>query len=157
MTQRMVPNLKEALAKPGARPNVVSDCEKLIESEVKNKSGLSGMAIKGAFAVVKAIKPGVIHESVDSLLDGFIERLEPFYASYLKQHEAAPKPPAFSASLQPQQGAVAEALLGFTDDKAKRAQNATMKKAYEKLRPSAKDHVQAAVPGLGQIIDKYIA
>ena len=146
-------NLKEALAKPGVRPQVVADCEKLIESEVKGKGGLSGIAIKGGFAMVKAIKPGVINESVENLLDGFIERLEPFYQKFLATKPA----PTFSAMLVSDKSNVAEALLGFTDDKAQSAKNATMKKAYEKLRPSAKEHVQAAVPGLGKVIDKYVA
>lgn len=149
----MVKTLKEAIEKPGARARVINDCEQLIESEVKSKGGLSGIAIKGGFAVVKAIKPGVIKESVDNLLDGFIERLEPFFVRFTQN----PQNKGFGAHLTNEKSAVADALLGFTDDKAKNAQNATMKKAYEKLRPTAKEHVQAAVPGLGAVIERYLA
>lgn len=151
-THCIMAQLKDVLAKPGVRPQVILDCEKLIESEVKSKGGLSGIAIKGGFAMVKAIKPGVIAESVDHLLDGFIDRLEPFYAKF----QASGATGKFGAQLTSDKSAVAEALLGFTDDKAKNAKNTTMKKAYEKLRPTAKEHVQAAVPGLGQVIEKYL-
>ena len=41
----------------GNRPKVVADCGKLIEEEVDSKGGLSGFAVKAAFAVVKAVKP----------------------------------------------------------------------------------------------------
>jgi len=133
--------LKDIIAKDGVRPRVIDDCVQLVDDEVRKKSGFSGIAIKAAFSLVKAIKPGIIKESVDHLLDGFVVRLEPFY-------QRAPAKDALETLFKTEQSAVAEALLGFTDDKAKNADNATMKKAYEKLRPSAKEHVQSAVPGL---------
>ena len=40
---------------PGYRPRVVDACVRLIDEEVAAKSGLSGMAVKGAYAVVKKI------------------------------------------------------------------------------------------------------
>ena len=43
---------------------------------------------------------------------------------------------------------VADALLGITDEKAKRAKSAMVKGTYEKLRGTAKKNVEAAVPRL---------
>jgi hypothetical protein len=139
--------LAEIIAKDGVRPRVIEDCVALVDAEVKKKSGLSGLAIKGAFTIVKAIKPGIIKESVEHLLDGFVAQLEPFYLR---------APTGFGKLLNSEPAAVAEALLGYTDEKAKKADNATMKKAYEKLRPNAKEHVQSAVPGLAQVLDRYV-
>jgi len=59
--------LKEILSRPGARPEVIRDCEQIISEEVSSK-GLTGIPIKAAYAVVKAIKPGFIPEVIDGLL-----------------------------------------------------------------------------------------
>jgi hypothetical protein len=50
---------------------------------------------------------------------------------------------------------VAEALLSITDARAQRAKNQAIKGAYEKLRGSAKKHVEAAVPRIGRLVEKY--
>lgn len=75
-----MPTVAEALLAEGKRPAVVADCATLIDEEVASKSGLGGLAIKTAFATVKALKRGIIPESVNALLDDFVVELEPFYA-----------------------------------------------------------------------------
>lgn len=141
--------LNEVLLVPGNRPKVVADCVRVIDEEVDSKGGLTGLAIKGAYALVKAVKPGFIAEAVDSMLDDFVRRLEPFYAAAQARNE--PVGPAMNARA----GEVAEALLAISDERAQRARNATVKKAYEKLRPAGKKHVEAAVPRIGRLIGKY--
>ncbi|HET6284742.1 MAG TPA: hypothetical protein VFH73_27545 [Polyangia bacterium] len=141
--------LNEVLLVPGNRPKVVADCVRVIDEEVDSKGGLTGLAIKGAYALVKAVKPGFIADAVDSMLDDFVRRLEPFYAAAQARNE--PVGPAMNARA----GEVAEALLAISDERAQRARNATVKKAYEKLRPTGKKHVEAAVPRIGRLIGKY--
>jgi hypothetical protein len=51
---------------------------------------------------------------------------------------------------------MAEALLSITDQRARRASNKTMVKAYNKLRPKGKVHVEAATPGIGRVLDKHV-
>src|SRR5579863_2278653 len=144
-----MPNLKEILLVPGNRPKVVADCGKLIEEEVDSKGGLSGFAVKAAFAVVKAVKPGFIGEAVDHMLDDFVNRLEPFWA------DAQAKNEPIGALLNGRAGQVADALLTISDERAARSTNGTLKKTYEKLRPTGKKHVEAAVPRVGRLIAKY--
>lgn len=141
--------LRDILLEPARRPVVVNDCVQLVESEVASKGGLTGIAIKGAYAVVKAIKPGMIQDAVDHLVDDFVVRLEPFYEAQQSQGGN------LEAYLNGRSTEVANALLGVTDDKATRAKNATLKKTYEKLRPTALKHVEAAVPGVARVIDKH--
>jgi hypothetical protein len=143
--------LKELLTAPSQRANVVTDCVHLIDEEVDAKGGISGLAIKGAYKIVKAVKPGVISESVDHLLDDFVARLEPFY----EQAVAAGQSPSSYMTSRP--GQVADGLLAITDERAARAKNQTIKKAYEKLRPTGKAHVETAVPRIGRLIDRYTA
>jgi hypothetical protein len=144
-----MPNLNEILLVPGNRPKVIADCAKLIEEEVDSKGGLTGLAVKAAFAVVRAIKPGFINESVDHMLDDFVKRLEPFWA------DAQAKNEPIGAVLNARAPQVADALLTISDERATRTTNNTLKKAYEKLRPTGKKHVEAAVPRVGRLIAKY--
>lgn len=143
--------LKDILLQPGTRPKVLGECETLLDEEVASKSGLSGLAVKGAFAMVKAVKPGVIRESIDGLLDDFVARLEPFWGQY----ESSGSGTSFPDYLAARGGEASDALLGITDERAHRAKNATLKKAYEKLRPQGKKHVQEAMPRLGRLIARH--
>ena len=141
------------LSDASKRPRILTDCERLIDDEVNSKGGLSGLAIKGAYKIVCALKPGTIREAMDMLLNDFVARLEPFYA----EHRAANGSPArFGELLNRKAGPVADALLGITDDRAKRATNATLKGAYEKLRPQAKKHVEEAVPRVGRTLSPLL-
>lgn len=142
--------LKELLLEPAKRPAVVDDCVQLIDDEVKAKKGLGGLAVKGAFVVVKKLKPGIIRESVDNLLDDFVARLESFYAEFLGQEGGRLEPYLAGRATE-----VANALLGVTDARADRAKNKVLKKAYGKLRPTGVRHTAAAVPGLARVVDKH--
>ncbi|MBO0841387.1 MAG: hypothetical protein J2O49_11270, partial [Sciscionella sp.] len=71
----MSETLKQLLLDPQRRPNVVNDCQQLIEDQVAAAAGIPGVAIKGGYKVVKAIKPGIIHDAVDGLLDQFVAKL----------------------------------------------------------------------------------
>ena len=144
-----MPTLSDILLVPGNRPKVITDCTTLIQEEVDSKGGLSGLAIKAAFAVVKAVKPGFISEAVDHMLDDFVKRLEPFWADAQAKNEPV------GALVNARSGEVADALLTISDERAARAKNQGVKKAYEKLRPTAKKNVEAAVPRLAAMIEKH--
>jgi hypothetical protein len=140
--------LKEILTRPGTRPQVIADCERLIDEEVSSK-GLTGIPIKAAYAVVKAIKPGFVPEVIDHMLDDFSDRLDPIYQAAVSKNEPV------GAYFNSHGGEVSEALLSITDQRAQRAKNQAVKSAYEKLRGSAKKHVEAAVPRLGRLVAKH--
>ena len=142
--------LKEILLQEENRPQVVEDCVRLVDSEVKSKSGLRGMAVKGTYALVKKIKPTIIHEAVYALLDDFVAELEP----YFEEFQGEPKG-NFRGYLDQQKVKVADSLLNVTDRRIARANNKAIKKAYQKLRPMGEKHVQAAVPGVGEVVDKH--
>ncbi len=146
--------LVSRLTAPDRRRQVIADCVVLIEEEVSRKGGFSGPVIKLAYATVKAVKPGFIAEAVDHLLDDFARRLEPFYQAHLKQRSQG-STRLLTDFLAGESGSVADALLGITDERAARAQGGVVKKSYEKLRPSAKKHVEEAVPGIARLIDKH--
>lgn len=144
--------LKNLIAKPEDRQAVISDCVALVNSEVDSKTGFSGAAVKMAFAVVKALKPKILEELVDGLLDEFVAALEPFYAKY----QEAQSSDKLEKYLRPQSSQVAEALLSITDRRAQKSTTKVLVKAYEKLRPKGKVHVEEAVPGIGRVLDKHV-
>lgn len=142
--------LQDKLLAPGVRPQVVADCVRVVEQEVDGKGGLTGMAIKAAYAMVKAVGPTIVRDAMDNLLNDFAGRLEPFYEDHKKAAGTTPLG-AFMSARAPQ---VANALLGITDDRAKRT-SGTLKKAYEKLRPTGQKHVEEAVPRIAGVIQKH--
>jgi hypothetical protein len=145
--------LAEKLIEPSRRERVVEACLRLIDEEVKSKGGLSGIAVKGAYGVVKAVKPKFVPEVVDGMLDEWVERLEPFWTSWTADGGGR----AFPDYLVGRKGDVAEALLGVTDGRARQSRNGSLRRMYEKMRPSAKKHVEEAVPRLGRMIEKEMA
>ena len=143
--------LKNILLVSEQRERVIGDCVNLVESEVASKSGLGGMAVKTAFGVIKKLHPQIIHMAVNKLIDDFVDAMDPFYddfqtagASNLESHWTAKRVE------------LADALLGVTDKRISRAENKTIKKAYSKLRPSGAKHVEASVPGIAQVVARYI-
>jgi hypothetical protein len=141
--------LPEILTDEAKKPEIVADCMELIDAEVKDKGGISGLAIKAGYGAVKGIKPGFVQNAVTDMLPEFAKALEPIYQDAKSQNK--PVADFFSANST----RVADALLAITDAKAQRAKSGVAKGAYEKLRGSAKKNVEAAVPRLGKIIEKY--
>jgi hypothetical protein len=142
--------LQEILTRPGTRPQVIADCERVVEEEVDSK-GLAGLPLKAGYKIVKAIKPGFVSEVIDHMLDDFAGRLDPLYQQAVSRNEPV------TAFFNARTGEVAEALLSITDTRAQRAKNQTLKSLYEKLRSSAKKHVELAVPRISRLVGKYAA
>lgn len=144
--------LATLVASPERRVVVVDDCVSLVESEVRAKSGITGFAVKTVFGVVQALKPRMIHELVEALLDEFIAQLEPFYAEF--QGESAAE--SIERYLTSRGDRVAESLLAVTDRRAERSSHRGLVSAYQKLRPKGKAHVLAAVPGVGRLLERQL-
>jgi hypothetical protein len=144
-----MPNLTEALTSDSKKSAVVGDCLALIDAEVADKGGLTGLAIKAGYKMVQGIKPGFVNQVVSDLLPDFARTLDPLY------QEARAQGHGIAVHLSANAPRVADALLSITDDKAKRAKSNMVKGTYDKLRGSAKKNVEAAVPRLAAMIEKH--
>ena len=140
------------MTSPQKHTQVVKDCVVVVDEEVGAKGGLSGLAVKAAYATVKAVKPGIIASAVDALLPEFARKLEPFYDEW----QATGSGETLERFLAARSGAVAEALLSVTDARAERAQNPAVRKAYDKLRPSGRRHVEEAIPRVGRVLERHL-
>jgi hypothetical protein len=147
----VVTSLKERLGQNPQRKAVVTDACQVLDQEVADKSGLGGIAIKGAYSIVKGIKPGFVEEVVDGLLDDFLDALDPLYREAQERKE----PPGRYLAANGERAA--DALLAITDARAARSSRAVIQKTYDKLRPTAKKHVASAAPRLGQMLDRHVS
>jgi hypothetical protein len=141
-------SLREQLSTGAKREQVIEDAIKVLDAEVADKGGLTGLAVKGGYKVVQGVRPGFVRDVIGGLLDDFLDSMDPLY------QEAKSKGRPAGAYLQENKGRLADALLGVTDRKAARA-DGVLKKAYEKLRPLAKGQVEAAVPRLASLLEKH--
>ena len=144
-------DLKERLAEQD-REAVIRDTVVLIDKEVASKSGVTGLALKGGYKMVKKLRGGrMIEEAVDYLLDDFTDALNPLYQDYVADGSAN----GFDTFLSGRSPEAADALLSITDAKLQRAENRVIIATYEKLRGQAKKHVVDALPAVGRLIDQY--
>lgn len=142
-------SLTETLTNENKKAAVVDDCCALIDAEVADKGGISGLAIKAGYGAVKNIKPGFIRHAVIDLLPDFAKALEPLY----QEARTGGKP--VGAHITSNAGRAADALLTITDGKVRNAQSGLVKGTYEKLRGTAKKNVEAAIPRIGKLIEKH--
>lgn len=142
--------LNDVLNDEAKRASIVEDVCRLVDDEVAKQRGLGGMAVKAGYKVVQGVKPGFVRNVVKTLLPEFAAALEPIRA------EAAAQGESVSSYFDAHQTEVAEALLSVTDQRARESEHGSVKRAYEKLRSSARKNVESAVPHLGLIIEKYV-
>ena len=108
--------------------------------------------VKGAFKVVKSIRPGFIPMAIDNLLNDFSEQLDPHFESW----DQAGRSGSLQSHFQRNGTAIANDLLTVTDKRAQTAKSKTVKKAYTKLRPAATKHITAAMPAMADMVMRHI-
>ncbi|WP_054815982.1 DUF6918 family protein [Nocardia arizonensis] len=146
----MVAALSESLLDEAKRPAFLADAKDVLDAEVSDKGGASGLAVKGGYAAVKKISPSIVPDALESLAPKFVEQLEPFWQEY-----AAAGSGRFADLLVSQSDAVAEALLSVTDARAEASSRPALKKVYSSMRSSAKKNVIEALPRLGDLVQRH--
>ena len=142
-------NLNDVLNDQAKRASITEDVCHLVDEQVGNQRGISGVAVKAGYKLVQGVKPGFVRNVVEALLPEFAAALEPFREQAVTQGQSVAS--YFGAHSQE----VAEALLTVTDGRAQASKHGSVKGAYGKLRGSARKNVERAVPGLGKIIETY--
>ena len=146
----MAATLHEMLLAPDVKPQVVADCQALVERELHSKSGVSGTAIKIAYKAINAFAPGYYTQTVESMLPDLTDRLQPFWADFIASGGAE-----FGDYLAKRSDEVSEALLSVTDDMRNRSKRPAVIRAYNAVRNGAAKHIEAALPNLGAMMQKY--
>jgi hypothetical protein len=141
-------SLVEQIGQDPKRKSVIEDCVSLIDAQVKQKN----FVIKSAYAMIKGIKKSFVPDTVDALLDDWLNKLQPHYDKWF-----ANKTSSLSDFLVSRSDDVAEDLLQVTDARAEKTSHTTAKKMYMKMRDGAKKNVVEAIPELAKMIEKHVA
>ncbi|MFQ6326379.1 DUF6918 family protein [Nocardia sp. CWNU-33] len=146
----MVAALSESLLDDAKRTAFLADAKEVLDAEVSDKGGASGLAVKGGYAAVKKISPSIVPDALESLAPKLVAQLEPFWQEY-----AANGAGTFADLLVAKSDEVAEALLVVTDERADSSTRPALKKVYSSMRSSAKKNVIEALPRLGDLVQKH--
>lgn len=141
--------VSEIFDNPARREALIEDAARFLDAEVAARGGVSGLAVKAAFGMVKALKPGIIRDVLASLLPDFARSLEPII-------QQRPQGEPLARYFESRRDDVVRALLSVTDERARRTDNRTLVGAYNKLRPTAEKQVGMSVPGLGRMLEKHL-
>ena len=123
---------------------------KLIDREVAAKSGVSGAAVKLAYKTANTFASGYLQSTVENLLPDMVTKLEPYWADYTASGTAG-----FGEYLVQRSDEVSESLLSLTDERAQNSGRAVIVRAYRTVRGGAAKNVTAALPAVGDLVQKY--
>ena len=146
----MARTLPEMLLTPEIRPQAVTDCQALVQQELAGKSGISGTAVKVAYKAVTTFAPGYYQEMIEMMLPDMAGKLQPYWADFTASGGAD-----FGGYLAKRPEEVSQALLSVTDAMAANGHRAVILKAYGAVRGGAGKHIEAALPNLGAMVQKY--
>jgi Family of unknown function (DUF6918) len=146
----MTATLQQILLAPDTQPEVIADCQALIEQQVAGMSGVSGAAVKLAYKAVITFSPGHVRYMVEVLLPTMAGELEPYWAQFSASGE-----PEFGDYLSQRGEEVTEVLLSVTDARGAASGRPVITKAYGAVRDKAARHVTAALPRVGALVQKY--
>lgn len=140
--------LNAVIQEPSVKASIVADCAQLIETQVNTKGGISGLALKAAYTVVKGLNAHYIPGAIGRLLPPLFEALNALWeegtqagdpVGYLVQHRSR----------------TANTILSITDSRVRNAP-AVVKSTYGKMRASIQGDVEEAIPELAQILGKHL-
>jgi hypothetical protein len=146
----MAATLQDILTAPETLPNVVKDGLALVDDQISDKSGISGVAVKLAYKAVVTFSPDHIKYMIEALMPAMADKLQPYWDDF-----RAAGGGVFGDYLAKRGEEVSEALLTVTDARAKGSGRPVIVKAYKSVRGGAAKNVQAALPDLGALIQKY--
>jgi hypothetical protein len=145
-----MPTLQELFLNEQNFPLLVADAKALVDGELANKGGISGTALKAAYKAVTAFASGYYDHAITTMLPDMIVRLDPYWADFGMSGGAD-----FGDYLAKRGDEVSASLLTVTDDMAQRSGRAAVVKAYQMVRGGASKNIEAALPALGAMVQKY--
>lgn len=148
----MISNLSDILLPAGALAQITGDAKTLVEAELDTKSGVSAAALKVAYKAVTAVAPGYYQTTLDIIVPNALANLQPFWTDF-----QAAGGGSFGEYLVKRGDEATEAMLRVTDDMTNGSDHPAVVKAYQAIRGSAAKNVEAALPAVGALVEKYAA
>jgi hypothetical protein len=141
--------LREHIKDETISANLAEDCARLMDEQVAAKSGLSGLALKATYGVVKGVGPSYIPEAIERLLPEALTALDPIWNEGVQTGDPV-------QHLTQNRSQTADRLLSVTDARIEKSKNNIVRGAYSKLRKSVKSDIEEAVPSLARILGTHI-
>ncbi len=141
--------LQDVLQNPAIYTSLVSSCQDLLDQQVASKGGLSGVALKTTYGLVKGVGPNYISGAIARLLPEVMKALDPLWDEGLATGD-----PVDYLSRNCDQAAAC--LLSVTDLRVKATRYTVVKTSYGNLRQSVKADIASAVPQLAQILNHHV-
>jgi hypothetical protein len=141
--------LTEQLTDEGIARRIALDCAQLMDDQVSSKSGVSGIAIKATYRVVKGLSADYIPNAIHHLLPEAMKALEPMWEEGMQSGDPV-------RYLTQNSEVTAETILSVTDAKIQGARNKLICTSYNQLRRSVKNDITAAIPGFAEILGKHV-
>jgi len=145
-------SLSEKLLAEPVRTAVIGDLVKVVDQEVGDKRGFSGRAVQAGYAAGKKVMPNLTERAVTRMLPDFAAAADPYWDDFSQAGGGD-----FGQYLADRGPQAAQALLAVTDAKIATTSREALKRAYKPLRGKAAEHVEAALPRLGTVLQKYAA
>lgn len=140
--------LSDMINDSSVKASLVEDCTQLIDVQVANKSGISGMALKTAYKVVKGVGPTYVKGAIGRILPEAFVALDPMWIEGMEAGD-----PVDYLAQNPDR--TADIILSVTDARVHKA-TGVVAGTYKKLRTSVKGDIEAAVPELANIISNHL-
>ena len=140
--------LSDMISDPSVKSSLVEDCTQLIDVQVANKGGISGMALKTAYKVVKGVGPTYVKGAIGRILPEAFVALDPMWNEGLEAGDPVDY-------LTQNRSRTADIILSVTDARVHKA-SGVVAGTYKKLRKSVKSDIEDAVPGLATIIGSHL-
>lgn len=143
-------SLSEKLLAEPAREEVIAALVEVVDQEVGDKKGISGTALKAGYAAGRKVMPNLAERAVTKMLPDFAAAADPFWSDF-----QAAGGGDFGQYLADRGPEAAQALLSVADARIAGTSHDSLKMAYKPLRGKAAEHVEAALPRLGTVLQKF--
>ena len=141
-------SLSEKLLAPTVRPAVAADLAQTIDAEVSAKKGLTGAAIKTAYAGAK--KKVDVASALNDNMEQITAIFDPYWESFGGQGD-------FGAYLAGRGDEVSADILEIADARAQATSRDQLSKVYGTFRGKAADLIKASLPAVGATLQKHAA
>lgn len=144
-------SLSSTLLADEARPALNTDLVTLVDDEVSQLSGLSGVALKGAFATAKKVQPNIVSGGIRRMLPDLLKALDSHWDSYSDSATTD-----FGAYLHDHANTVVPDLMAITDRYAQNNDSPKLTKMYQSMRSKGEKTLAGSIGPLGRVLEKHM-
>lgn len=145
--------LSEILLASPKREALIAGGAALLEKAIADRGGLTGMAYRTGYAMIKAAKPGAARRASTELMPGFADALNPLFAQHLQKGGS---PETFGSTLLGNANTAIASMIAVADRRVEGSSD-MVRKTYARFRGNAESEVARILPDFAALLDKVIA